>query len=209
MNGAPNAPRQAREEDPEREARRQREKEAREKQRERERRERERAERAQREVEQEDLEAVRPAAPVRKESVTQLSSVTNKLAINDDSSRTNGAPSPSKPPLQKKPAVIGAPPTAKEIAEATPSGPVEVVLHTKEKLPNGKQVEERTVIAPAPAPNDGSPAAAAAALEKPYQGSNVRYSTMTEDQIMTKLREIVNKDDVMNTYSLIKKIGQG
>ena len=215
-NGGPQGPRQPRDRDPERERDRDREREARERQRERDRRERER-ERAEREADQaEDPEAIRPAPPSRKESITQLSAVTNKLKVNDDGTsgvpKTNGAPPPSKlPQLQKKPAVIGtpapAPPTAKEIAEATPSGPTEVILTTKEKLPNGKQVEERTVIAPAP--NDGSPAAAAAALEKPHPAANVRYSTMSEEQIMGKLREIVNKDDPMNSYSLIKKIGQG
>lgn len=116
---------------------------------------------------------------------------------------TNG--SSQTKPLQKKPAVIGTANgglTAREAAEA----PTEVVLHKKDRLPNGEEVEEKTVVAPAPL--DG-PAAAAAALEKPYQPPNVRYSTMTEEQIMYKLREIVNKEDPKASYSMIKKIGQG
>ena len=32
---------------------------------------------------------------------------------------------------------------------------------------------------------------------------------MTEEQIMYKLREIVNKEDPKASYSMIKKIGQG
>lgn len=111
------------------------------------------------------------------------------MQISDDSA----PPAPSKvPTLNKKPTIT-------DIVDA----PTEVVLTTKERLPNGKEVEEKIVIAP-----DG-PAAAAAALEKPYQPPNVRYSTMTEEQIMWKLREIVNKDDPKNSYSMIKKIGQG
>lgn len=145
-------------------------------------------------------ENVRPAPPTRKESITQLTEAAGKITVSDDS--RDGA-SQTKP-LQKKPAVIGnnGGLTAKEAAEA----PTEVVLHTKERLANGKEVEEKTVIAAAPL--DG-PAAAAAALEKPYQPPNVRYSTMTEEQIMYKLREIVNKEDPKASYSMIKKIGQG
>lgn len=136
----------------------------------------------------------RPAPPARKESITQLTNATNKMQISDDSQST-----PTKAPgLSKKPAVIG----AKDLDNA----PTEVILTTKERLPNGKEVEEKTVIAPAQLEG---PAAAAAALEKPYQPPNVRYSTMTEEQIMWKLREIVNKDDPKNSYSMIKKIGQG
>ena len=150
---------------------------------------------------------VQPGPPTRKESVNQLAKATAKVKISNDTpsssqaAMTNGA-SPTKiPHLQKKPAVIGGL-TAKELAEA----PHEVVLTTKERLPNGKQVEEKTVVAPAPL--DG-PAAAAAALEKPYQPTNVRYSTMSEEQIMYKLKEIVNKEDPKHSYSMIKKIGQG
>jgi hypothetical protein len=125
--------------------------------------------------------------------------------LSSQASMANGA-SPTKiPQLQKKPAVIGATTgglAAKELAGA----PTEVVLTTKERLPNGKEIGGKTIVAPAPL--DG-PAAAAAALEKPYQPANVRYSTMSEEQIMYKLKEIVNKEDPKNSYSMIKKIGQG
>lgn len=125
--------------------------------------------------------------------------------ISSKAATANGASRSKAPQLQKKPAVIGNTTgglTAKELAGA----PTAVVLTTKERLPNGKEVEEKAVVAPAPV--DG-PAAAAAALEKPYQPANVRYSTMSEEQIMYKLKEIVNKEDPKNSYSMIKKIGQG
>ncbi|KAJ6542575.1 kinase-like domain-containing protein [Mycena capillaripes] len=53
-------------------------------------------------------------------------------------------------------------------------------------------------------------AAAAAALEK--KGENMkekRISTMTEVQIMEKLRQVVSDDDPKLLYSKIKKVGQG
>ena len=54
----------------------------------------------------------------------------------------------------------------------------------------------------------GSVAAAAAALEKPKEKER-RISTMTEGQIMDKLRSVVNSDDTKSLYNKIKKIGQG
>ena len=54
----------------------------------------------------------------------------------------------------------------------------------------------------------GSVAAAAAALEKPKEKER-RISTMTEGQIMDKLRSVVNSDDPKSLYNKIKKIGQG
>jgi protein-serine/threonine kinase len=49
-------------------------------------------------------------------------------------------------------------------------------------------------------------AAAAAALEKPKEK---RISTMTEVQIMEKLRQVVSDDDPKAIYSKIRKVGQG
>ncbi|KAL0564760.1 hypothetical protein V5O48_017279 [Marasmius crinis-equi] len=51
-------------------------------------------------------------------------------------------------------------------------------------------------------------AAAAAALEKPKEKEK-RISTMTEVQIMEKLRSVVSDDDPKTLYSKIKKVGQG
>lgn len=64
------------------------------------------------------------------------------------------------------------------------------------------QVGEKPV-KPAPA---GGVAAAAAALEKPKEK---RISTMTEVQVMEKLRQVVCDDDPKLIYSKIKKVGQG
>jgi protein-serine/threonine kinase len=54
-------------------------------------------------------------------------------------------------------------------------------------------------------------AAAAAALEKPKAPTEKekRISTMTEVQIMEKLRQVVSDEDPKLLYSKIKKVGQG
>ena len=57
-------------------------------------------------------------------------------------------------------------------------------------------------------PVDGGVAAAAAALEKP-KAVEKRISTMSEAQIMDKLRSVVSSDDPKTLYSTIKKVGQG
>jgi serine/threonine-protein kinase CLA4 len=60
------------------------------------------------------------------------------------------------------------------------------------------------------APGSGGVAAAAAALEKPKpKDVEKRISTMTEAQIMEKMRSVVDPDDPKLLYSKIKKIGQG
>ncbi|KAF7297198.1 Non-specific serine/threonine protein kinase [Mycena indigotica] len=61
-----------------------------------------------------------------------------------------------------------------------------------------------------PATGGQGVAAAAAALEK--KGGDLkekRISTMTEVQIMEKLRQVVSDDDPKTLYSKIKKVGQG
>ncbi|KAF9477419.1 Pkinase-domain-containing protein [Pholiota conissans] len=59
-----------------------------------------------------------------------------------------------------------------------------------------------------PAKVGGGVADAAAALEKPKEKEK-RISTMTEVQIMEKLRQVVSDDDPKLLYSKIKKVGQG
>lgn len=54
----------------------------------------------------------------------------------------------------------------------------------------------------------GGVAAAAAALEKPKEKEK-RISTMTEVQIMEKLRQVVSEEDPKQLYSKIRKVGQG
>lgn len=89
-------------------------------------------------------------------------------------------------------------------AGATVGPPPVKPLQTTKKLPK----ENVAVPAPSKEPPSGSVAAAAAALEKPKEKER-RISTMTEGQIMEKLRSVVSPDDPKVLYSKIKKIGQG
>ncbi|EEY20681.1 serine/threonine-protein kinase shk2 [Verticillium alfalfae VaMs.102] len=66
--------------------------------------------------------------------------------------------------------------------------------------------------APAPQPSDGVKAAEAALSAKPpasERKQDVRMSTMSEGEVMAKLKEAVSKDDPNLSYSKQKKIGQG
>lgn len=68
-------------------------------------------------------------------------------------------------------------------------------------------------VAPKPsqnAPPSDSVKAAEAALSKPAEKKqDVRMSTMSENEVMAKLKEAVSKDDPNLSYSKQKKIGQG
>ena len=117
----------------------------------------------------------------------------------DERHRPQIAPSKSSP-------ATSAPAThpAAGAAGATAGPPPVKPLQTTKKLPkDGQQQAEK-----ADEPASGSVAAAAAALEKPKEKER-RISTMSEAQIMDKLRSVVSADDPKVLYSKIKKIGQG
>ena len=69
--------------------------------------------------------------------------------------------------------------------------------------PKRVQVEEK------PKPPKNGVDQAAAALESKPKEKEKRISTMTEVQIMEKLRSVVCDDDPKLLYSKIKKVGQG
>jgi len=73
-----------------------------------------------------------------------------------------------------------------------------------------KKAPAVTVTEPEDEGQGGSVAAAAAALEKSEKpAKEKRISTMTEAQIMEKLRTVVNPEDPKVLYSKIRKVGQG
>ncbi|KAL5520435.1 hypothetical protein ACEPAG_9659 [Sanghuangporus baumii] len=115
---------------------------------------------------------------------------------------------PQMPPSKSSPAVSapGSQP-APGPAGATVGPPPVKPLQTTKKLPK-EHLATVTVTAPSDEAAIGSVAAAAAALEKPKEKER-RISTMSEAQIMDKLRSVVNQDDPKVIYSKIKKIGQG
>jgi protein-serine/threonine kinase len=89
-------------------------------------------------------------------------------------------------------------------AGATAGPPPVKPLQPAKKLPQNDQ--PKVTIQVPEKKEQGSVAAAAAALEKPKEK---RISTMTEVQIMEKLRNVVCDDDPKLLYSKIKKVGQG
>jgi len=99
---------------------------------------------------------------------------------------TNPAPGPAG-------ATVGPPP----VKPLQPAKKVQIQVDDREKEKAAKQGGGTPT---------GSVAAAAAALEKPKEK---RISTMTEVQIMEKLRQVVCDDDPKLIYSKIKKVGQG
>src|ERR1700722_723605 len=110
---------------------------------------------------------------------------------------------PGKPsPATTLPAVQPATGSAASTTGPPPVKPLQPLKKTP--LPNTPAVTFAT-----PEEGDkGSVAAAAAALEKPKEKEK-RISTMTEVQIMEKLRTVVSEDDPKLLYSKIRKVGQG
>lgn len=111
---------------------------------------------------------------------------------------------PPLPPSKSSPATtlpVTAP--ASGAAGSTTGPPPVLPLQPTKKVQI--QQQERP---PKPSPPAGGVAAAAAALEKPKEKEK-RISTMTEVQIMGKLRQVVSDDDPKLLYSKIKKVGQG
>lgn len=71
-----------------------------------------------------------------------------------------------------------------------------------------KELPTPDVTVTAPEGEDPGVAEAAKKLEKPKEKEK-RISTMTEAQIMEKLRSVVSDDDPKTLYSKIRKVGQG
>ena len=71
-----------------------------------------------------------------------------------------------------------------------------------------KEASPPDVTVTAPEGEDPGVAEAAKKLEKPKEKEK-RISTMTEAQIMEKLRSVVSDEDPKTLYSKIRKVGQG
>ena len=118
------------------------------------------------------------------------------------------SPATTLPATQPAPgpagAIVGPPPVK-------PLQPIKKVLPTPAAGANaaGQNVTFSTPADGEKADKNGV-AAAAAALEKPKEKEKEkRISTMTEVQIMEKLRSVVSEEDPKLMYSKIKKVGQG
>jgi hypothetical protein len=116
---------------------------------------------------------------------------------------------PQRPVLQQPPSK-SSPATSLPTTQPAPgaagatAGPPPIRPLQPKAKPNAPTVTIQT-------PDKGV-AAAAAALERPLEKpkeKEKRISTMTEVQIMEKLRSVVSDDDPKLLYSKIKKVGQG
>ncbi|KAF9002393.1 Pkinase-domain-containing protein [Hymenopellis radicata] len=123
-------------------------------------------------------------------------------------------PSPPEAPRSRTPEprpTLGAPAKSSPATSQPASHPVSGAAGSTTGPPPVKPLQPKKVHVqadekPKPAAGQGSVAAAAAALEKPKEK---RISTMTEVQIMEKLRQVVSEEDPKLLYSKIKKVGQG
>lgn len=139
------------------------------------------------------------AIPQRKESLAK----TEEQREADWEQQSSQPQRPQLPPAKSAPAnTQPATQPAPGPAGATVGPPPVKPLQPAKKLP---QPDGPKVTIQAPEKEQGV-AAAAAALEKPKEK---RISTMTEVQIMEKLRSVVSDDDPKTLYSKIKKVGQG
>lgn len=100
--------------------------------------------------------------------------------------------------------------TSNVAASVHVSPPLVKPLQTTKKLPQPGGITAVVDGDDSKAAAGGSVAAAAAALEKPKPKEiEKRISTMSEAQIMDKMRSVVDPGDPKLLYSKIKKIGQG
>jgi serine/threonine-protein kinase CLA4 len=143
--------------------------------------------------------------PARKESLALKQRVEDQREKERDQ---QGSPTqrPQLPPSKSTPATTQqATKPAQGPAGATAGPPPVKPLQPAKKLP---QTDGPKITIQVPEKEPGGVAAAAAALEKPKEKEK-RISTMTEVQIMEKLRTVVCDDDPKLLYSKIKKVGQG
>lgn len=127
-------------------------------------------------------------------------------------SRDHEGQRPHLPPSKSSPATSqpATQPAAGPAGALVGPPPIKPLQPTK-KLPKNDNIQQPAIVTVTPADDEkdkGGVAAAAAALEKPKEKER-RISTMSEAQIMEKLRSVVCPDDPKAQYSKIKKIGQG
>lgn len=107
-------------------------------------------------------------------------------------------------------APVGTSPVTQPAAPVVNTPPPVKPLQTAKKLPQAGGIAAVVDGDDGKAAGSGGVAAAAAALEKPKPKEiEKRISTMTEAQIMEKMRSVVDSGDPKLLYSKIKKIGQG
>lgn len=139
--------------------------------------------------------APRPPGPEQRRP-SESSASTSKLA-------------PSKSYEQREPSPLKRPEQTNGTSTASTRIPVKPQEQSSKAPTAGTKPLNITVKEPT------GPAAIAEAARKMEEGPSpktrkeARMSSMTEAQVMTKLREVVSKDDPLKSYNKQKKIGQG
>jgi len=156
-----------------------------------------------------NLTATRPAPPApnyqtpKKPQPPPLSSAPSR---NDSPASPQRRKEPERPPLNgpAKSSPATSQPVSQPVngAAGATAGPPPVKPLQPAKKVHVKEPETK------PSKTPAGVSAAADALEKPKEKEK-RMSTMTEVQIMEKLRQVVCDDDPKLLYSKIKKVGQG
>lgn len=130
---------------------------------------------------------------------------------------------PSRPPLTQQSSSPAVPQALRTPRADQPSAPSSRYPNgvTSPRGPNGQPQVQQPSRLPAPVKplnvakpsgnQDAVKAAEAALTAKPppERKQDVRMSTMSENEVMAKLREVVSKDDPNRLYAKQKKIGQG
>lgn len=167
-----------------------------------------------------------PSAPSSKPGAIQPGGLKPLNLSSSASARPiqNPAPKPSlpaKPAQGPKPLTLGQPrtngTTAPPAAKSTPTPSAAPPSSSKVTPSNSANGNAGAETSNAPAPNSASPQAPAQAPIKALQtvkkqeakANERRISSLTEAQIMTKLRGVVSPSDPNLLYAKIKKVGQG
>ncbi|KAK3302456.1 kinase-like domain-containing protein [Chaetomium strumarium] len=151
------------------------------------------------------LRAQRPApAPPSNSSPTSRPPLTQQTSSNSVRDPTAQAQRPPRPDQANGPSVTARYPNG--AAARGPNG------QPQAQPPSRLPAPVKPLNVNKPAQSDAVKAAEAALTSKPAPSErkqDVRMSTMSENEVMAKLREVVSKDDPNKLYAKQKKIGQG
>ncbi|KAI9227862.1 MAG: p21 activated kinase [Piptocephalis tieghemiana] len=159
--------------------------------------------------------------PQRMSSLQSSFELLGKDAFGSSSSSSSSSSGPSKaktpePPRMSKSSSSSASPSSSPHSASRPLSPPSS-SHT---APSKQQQQQHPHHPPTPSSKGGVEAAKAALTRKPDPSAGAaggasttaadkRISTMTESEIMAKLRTVVSRGDPTLIYSKIKKVGQG
>ncbi|KAF2114795.1 kinase-like domain-containing protein [Lophiotrema nucula] len=133
-----------------------------------------------------------PSAPRQQNGAAYNTSPQSKLPTSN-----------TRPPIQPNSSYQG---SQNQVPQARPAQPQQ-----QKQYPNAAAPKPLNVAKPTGAPVNDAVKKAEAALTKKEDAprKDVRMSSMSESEVMAKLREVVSKDRPLDSYNKQKKIGQG